>query len=185
MKRLLLLVIFALSTIYSKQIVESIVVFKNDSIDWTKVANSGIRFSYFPIPESYQSEITFNNNIKKAKENGIFYGVYSYFDPTAPIDRQFANFTQHYPISTSYLTPMIIIDDTFFLYKKELRDGLCEFTDMMLNYYKKEPVICHESHERKTNKSIIYIEKGRIKGIPNEVGLIPMNDIESSRLLLF
>ncbi|HKN27472.1 MAG TPA: GH25 family lysozyme [Roseiarcus sp.] len=118
-------------------------------IDWSKVADSGVKFAWIKASEGGDNaDARFQANWTGAKEAGIPHGAYHFVYWCRPPMEEMANFEQNAPVEDDALPPVLDVEATptsKTCHRHLTQDGAIADMQVMLNemerHYGKRPII--------------------------------------------
>ncbi len=177
-------------------------------VDWKKVKNEGVSFSFIKATYgSVKKDTQFKTNWDKSKEHAIIRGAYHFFLPGHDIETQATNFFNLVKLEKGDLPPVLDIEVKKGVTDKEFIERTIQIIELFKKHYGVLPIIYtntklyHDFFKKYlSNNLVIWIahykvnqpslhendwhfwqltETGRVKGVNNYVDLNVFNgDIE-------
>jgi lysozyme len=111
-------------------------------IDWDKVASDSVNFAFIKASEGVEmKDEYFAVNWTGTKEAGIVRGAYHYFIPTLDPHVQANNFIAAVKLDTGDLPPVLDIEQSNNLSKKQLLGGVRKWLTAIESHYKVRPIL--------------------------------------------
>ncbi len=111
-------------------------------IDWEAVANEDITFAFVKAGEGITiSDSLFSHNWKEMKRVGIIRGAYHFFRPEVSATKQAYSFIKNVRLESGDLPPVLDVEVTGNLSKKELVKSVKEWIIVIEKEYKTKPIL--------------------------------------------
>ena len=112
------------------------------NIDWEAVAQEDISFAFVKAGEGITiSDSLFARNWKELKRVGIIRGAYHFFRPEVSASKQAYSFIKNVKLESGDLPPVLDVEVTGKLSKKELVKSINEWIVIIEKEYKAKPIL--------------------------------------------
>ncbi len=150
-----------------------------ETIDWELVRNAQldtfpVQFVFIKATEGEELvDSYFKQNFTKAKENNLIRGAYHFFIPGVDPEKQAQSFISQVQLQAGDLPPVLDVEKDGRLSKKELREAVKKWLDIIEKEYRVKPII-YTGHKFKMK----YLNTPIFNNYPNWIAHYYIDSLE-------